>query len=45
MSSQQAVEAILAVECGFDLSILVYTSSEESERDEDPFERNFSEMR
>lgn len=35
-----------AVECGFDLSILACTSSEEeSERDEDPSDRDFSEMR
>ena len=37
------MEAILAKESGSDRSSLAYKNSEESERDEDPCKRNFSE--
>ena len=43
MNSRQALEAILAMGSGSDLSFLVCTSSEEPERDEDPCERDFFE--
>ena len=46
MSSRQALEANLRMGSGSDLSsFLVFTSSEEPERHEDPCEKDFSESR
>ena len=41
MNSQQVLGAILAMESGSDWSSLACKTSEESERDEDPSERDF----
>ena len=41
MNSQQGMEAIFAMDSGFDLSSIACTCCKESERDEDPCERDF----